>query len=79
MRTPEPPVCSYSLPLSLCLPSHSTLHFSLVITCFLLRNCSLNVPLFFLSCLLEYSTQEGFFKLPPNFRNYAKFISYGWG
>ena len=22
---------------------------------------------------------EGFFKLPPNFRKYAKFISYGWG
>ena len=23
--------------------------------------------------------QEGFFKLPPNFRKYSKFISYGWG
>mmetsp|Transcript_3269 Transcript_3269/g.2818 ORF Transcript_3269/g.2818 Transcript_3269/m.2818 type:complete len:86 (+) Transcript_3269:1-258(+) len=22
---------------------------------------------------------DGFFKLPPNFRKYSKFISYGWG
>lgn len=25
------------------------------------------------------ASQEGFFKLPPNFRKYSKFISYGWG